>query len=136
VRSSTLDFTRIDHQHMVLTFGGLWIQGAVATPRRACLTVPIIQGSAAGGSRHEMVQTHRRLTFTTRQQRLSSKVMQRSPEIALAFGKGLAHATVEVEQGPTELLKSAQPVLHRPSGACHTTHIIPPAGYVRIYCSG
>jgi len=33
------------------------IQGVIATRRRVCLTVPIIQGSAAGGSRHEIVET-------------------------------------------------------------------------------
>ena len=28
---------------------------------------------------------------------------------------------------PTELQISAQPLLHRPTGACHTSHIIPPS---------
>ncbi len=28
---------------------------------------------------------------------------------------------------PTELLDSAQQVFHRPTGACHTSHIIPPS---------
>ena len=28
---------------------------------------------------------------------------------------------------PTELLKSAQPGIHRPNGACNTTHIMPPS---------
>ena len=44
------------------------IQGVIATPRRVCLTVPIIQRSAAGGSRHEIVKTYCRLTSPTRRQ--------------------------------------------------------------------
>jgi len=28
---------------------------------------------------------------------------------------------------PTELVASAQPALNRPTGACHTNHIIPPS---------
>lgn len=47
------------------------IQGAIATLRRVCLTVLIIQGSAAGGSRHEMVETYCRLASPTRQHQLS-----------------------------------------------------------------
>ena len=30
---------------------------------------------------------------------------------------------------PTELLYLAQPVFHRPTGACHTSHIIPPGRF-------
>jgi hypothetical protein len=40
------------------------------------------------------------------------------------MGKGVAHATGTADREPTELLLSAQPDPHRPTGACNTTHII------------
>ncbi len=43
------------------------------------------------------------------------------------MGKGVAHATGTAERDPTELTSTVQPDAHRPTGACHTTHIIAPS---------
>ena len=42
---------------------------------------------------------------------------------------GVAHATVKAERTLTELLESAQPVFHRPTGPYHTATSSLPAGY-------
>ena len=41
--------------------------------------------------------------------------------------EGVAHATGTGGTDPTELESAAQPVIHRPTGACNTTRIIPPS---------
>jgi len=69
-RKTTLNTPVPRHAHV------RWFQGAIASHQRVCLTVPIIEGSAVGGSRHEIVETYCRLTSPTRQQQLWSRVMQ------------------------------------------------------------
>ncbi len=41
--------------------------------------------------------------------------------------EGVAHATGTGGTDPTELETAAQPVIHRPTGACNTNRIIPPS---------
>ena len=41
--------------------------------------------------------------------------------------EGVAHAIGTGGTDPTELVSAAQPVIHRPTGACNTNGIIPPS---------